>query len=118
MPRHPPGTRLQTLAAAAARDGNALSELLRLTTQERLELARLALRGRAVDPMISAEEVLAPGLGHAEADVAAYARAQGWSLVGTAATRPICVSCMVETLKAGGVPLGPLKSNAAGRLLE
>ncbi len=54
-------------------------------------------------------EVLAPGLGHAEADIAAFAQSRGWTLIETAATRPICPGCMNATYGAGGIPLGPLK---------
>lgn len=53
--------------------------------------------------------VAGPRLSHAERDIAAYVEANGWTLIETAVTRPICPACMGATYSAGGVPLGPLK---------
>ncbi len=57
------------------------------------------------------DEVMAEGprRSHAEADIARYAKANGLQLLETAATRPICPSCVMKTFGAGGIPVGPLK---------
>ena len=53
--------------------------------------------------------VAGPRFSHAENDIASYVQANGWTLIETAATRPICPACMGATYAAGGVPLGPLR---------
>jgi filamentous hemagglutinin len=52
-------------------------------------------------------ETLAPGLGHAEADVVSFAQQNGMRLLQVGATRPICSSCASLIEAAGAVPVGP-----------
>jgi filamentous hemagglutinin len=50
------------------------------------------------------------GTGHAEADIVAYAKSQGWTLIGVGATRPICDSCAEEIAGAGATAVTSLKN--------
>jgi len=54
-------------------------------------------------------EVLVKGTGHAEADIAEYARQNGMRLLEVGATRPICSGCASAISRAGAVPVTPLK---------
>jgi filamentous hemagglutinin len=46
-------------------------------------------------------EIMAPGIGHAEQDIIAYAKANNWEPVTVAAGRPICPKCVDEILGSG-----------------
>jgi filamentous hemagglutinin len=54
-------------------------------------------------------ETLAPGLGHAEADIVNFTQQNGLRLLEVGATRPICPSCAAAIEGAGAVPVTPLK---------
>ncbi|HYO66412.1 MAG TPA: hypothetical protein VEU33_10045 [Archangium sp.] len=54
-------------------------------------------------------ETLAPGLGHAEADIVNFTQQNGLRLLEVGATRPICPSCAAVIEGAGAVPVTPLK---------
>ncbi len=52
---------------------------------------------------------MAAGLGHAEADIAAYTEANGLRLLEAGATRPSCPLCAAIIKAAGAVPATPLR---------
>jgi filamentous hemagglutinin len=54
-------------------------------------------------------ETLAPGLGHAEADIVNFAKQNGLRLFEVGATRPICPACASLIEGAGARPVTPLK---------
>jgi hypothetical protein len=91
-----------TMAAGLARDPEP-GELVKL-------IGTSEPNGRIrVGVILESDEVVAPGVSHAEQDIVAYARANGLQVIEIAATRPICPNCIVTTFEAGGLPLGPLK---------
>ncbi len=55
-------------------------------------------------------ETLAPGLGHAEADIVNFTQQHGLRLLEVGATRPICPSCAAVIEGAGATPVTPLKA--------
>jgi filamentous hemagglutinin len=58
---------------------------------------------------LSPGETLAAGPGHAEADIASYARQNGLRLIEVGATRPICTTCAGAIEGAGATAVTPLK---------
>jgi hypothetical protein len=54
-------------------------------------------------------EMIAPGLGHAEADIVNYAQQNGLRLLEVGATRPICPACAAAIEGAGARAVTPLK---------
>jgi RHS repeat-associated protein len=54
-------------------------------------------------------EMLASGLGHAEADIVKYAQQNGLRLLEVGATRPICPACAAAIAGAGARAVTPLK---------
>ena len=54
-------------------------------------------------------EILAPGLGHAEADIINFSLQNGLNLKEVGATRPICPFCASLIESAGAIPVTPLK---------
>ena len=50
------------------------------------------------------------GGSHAEADIVAYCKAQGWNIISIGATRPVCNSCAAEMATAGATVATPLKN--------
>jgi RHS repeat-associated protein len=62
-------------------------------------------------PIVAARGgIVVKGTGHAEADVVAYAKAQGWTLIAVGATRPICDPCAADIASAGATAATPLKN--------
>ncbi|WNG18460.1 hypothetical protein [Cystobacter fuscus] len=59
--------------------------------------------------LLKSGETLAPGLGHAEADIVNFTQQYGLRLLEVGATRPICPSCAAAIEEAGAVPVTPLK---------
>src|SRR5438876_1203874 len=63
---------------------------------------------RAADPIVKARGgIIVKGTGHAEVDVVAHAKAQGWTLIAVGATRPICDSCAADIASAGATAATP-----------
>jgi hypothetical protein len=54
-------------------------------------------------------EVMAPGLGHAEQDIIAYAQARDWEMVTVAAGRPICPMCVDDIVGVGATTASALR---------
>jgi filamentous hemagglutinin len=54
-------------------------------------------------------EILIRGTGHAEADIVAYAQANGYRVVTVGAGRPICGPCATAITGSGGTPATSLK---------
>jgi filamentous hemagglutinin len=52
--------------------------------------------------IMAEDEVLVPGLGHAEQDIVDHVAANGWRLIDIGATRPICPRCADAIRAAGG----------------
>jgi|GEM_PF-2705040 len=59
--------------------------------------------------LLKSGETLAPGLGHAEADIVNFTQQNGLRLLEVGATRPICPSCAAAIEEAGAVTVTPLK---------
>jgi filamentous hemagglutinin len=88
--------------------GTAIDEAGRLRTL----IATSELRGYIRGPLralIQPDDVIVPGTGHAEADIVAFCRVNGWRLIGVGATRPICTGCAAEIAGAGAQAETPLK---------
>jgi filamentous hemagglutinin len=62
-------------------------------------------------------EIVVAGTGHAEADIIAYANANGLKIIDIGATRPVCPSCQNVIAPTGAnvtTPLKPLPKNPRG----
>jgi len=59
--------------------------------------------------LLNPGETLAPGFGHAEANVVNFAQQNGLRLLEVGATRPICSSCAALIEGAGARPVTPVK---------
>lgn len=62
-------------------------------------------------PGVSAQpgEVVVRGTGHAEADIVAYAQANGYTVVTIGAGRPVCSACAAQIAGAGGTAATTLR---------
>jgi filamentous hemagglutinin len=60
-------------------------------------------------PLIQAGDIVVKGTGHAEADIVAFAQANGWNLIGIGATRPVCPACAAEIATTGAAVATPKK---------
>ena len=58
---------------------------------------------------INSGEVMVAGTGHAEADIIAYANANGFRVVNIGATRPVCVGCQNTIAPTGANISTPIK---------
>ncbi|MEG4964043.1 MULTISPECIES: hypothetical protein [unclassified Microcoleus] len=56
-------------------------------------------------------ETVIPGLGHAEANIVAWAVKNDCKVIAVAAGRPICENCVQTIEGAGGLVASPQKSN-------
>ncbi|XXT16045.1 RHS repeat-associated core domain-containing protein [Sorangium sp. So ce429] len=90
-----------TVAVGLAKDANGAQRVLVGTSEPRGYLRP----GVTLAP----GEILAPGLGHAEADIVNFAQRHGLRLLEVGATRPICPSCAALIEGAGAQPVTPLK---------
>lgn len=90
-----------TMGVGLAEDANGVQRVL-IGTSEPMGYLR---PGVTLDP----GEILAPGLGHAEANIVNFAQQNGLSLLDVGATRPICASCGSLIEGAGATPVTPLK---------
>ena len=54
-------------------------------------------------------EIVISGTGHAEADIVAYAEANGYKVVTIGASRPVCATCATTITGSGGTAATPLK---------
>ena len=90
-----------TMAVGLAEDASGTPQVLVATSEPRGYLRP----GVTLDP----GETMAPGLGHAEADIADMALRNGLRLIEVGATRPICPTCAIRIEQAGARPVTPLK---------
>ena len=90
-----------TMAVGLAEDSNGVQQVI-IGTSEPMGYLR---PGVTLDP----GEILAPGLGHAEADIVNFAQQNGLNLLEVGATRPICPGCASLIKGAGATPVTPLK---------
>jgi RHS repeat-associated protein len=91
-----------TMAVGLAEDENGVNQVL-IGTSEPMGYLR---PGVTLQP----GEILAPGTGHAEADIVNYAQQNGLNLLQVGATRPICPACRLIIEQAGASPATPLKA--------
>ena len=54
-------------------------------------------------------EIVISGTGHAEADIVAYAEANGYRVVTIGVGRPVCAACATTITGSGGTAATPLK---------
>jgi RHS repeat-associated protein len=90
-----------TMGVGLAEDANGASQVL-VGTSEPMGYLR---PGVTLNP----GEILAPGLGHAEADIVNFAQQNGLKLLEVGATRPICPSCASLIEGAGATAVTPWK---------
>jgi RHS repeat-associated protein len=90
-----------TMGVGLAEDANGVQQIL-IGTSEPMGYLR---PGVTLNP----GEILAPGLGHAEADIFNFAQQNGLNILEYGATRPICPSCATLGEGAGATPVTPLK---------
>jgi RHS repeat-associated protein len=91
-----------TMAVGVAIDGSGRVRTLIGTSEP-----RGYIRGPMRD-LILPDDMVVRGTGHAEADIVAYSRAEGWRLIAIGATRDICTPCAAEIAGAGGTAATPL----------
>ena len=90
-----------TMGVAVVEDANGARSVLVSTSEPRGYL-------RPGVTLQSGEQVVA-GTGHAEADIVAYAQANGLRIVDIGATRPVCASCQSAIAPTGANVSTPLK---------
>ncbi|HEV8486394.1 MAG TPA: RHS repeat-associated core domain-containing protein, partial [Blastocatellia bacterium] len=92
-----------TMGVGIAEDAGGVRQTL-IATSEPRGYIRGPMRG-----LIRATDIVVKGAGDAEADIVAYANAQGWTLIAVGATRPICPACAAAIAAAGATAVTPLK---------
>jgi filamentous hemagglutinin len=98
----PPASRGRiTMSAAVVEDAQGVRRVL-IGTSEPGGYLRPGVKG-ALKP----DEILVPGLKHAEQDLVAYANRQGYKVISVGAGRPHCPTCVMEIEAAGGVTASP-----------
>ncbi len=90
-----------TMGVGVAEDANGARQVL-IGTSEPMGYLR---PGVTLKP----DEILAPGMGHAETDIVDFAAKNQIKLLEVGATRPICPPCASVLEKVGATPVTPLK---------